>query len=90
VLNEAPSLRGKFGDDAWLDIVWSKACSIASNDAGLDLDVFPEVLPWKVEEVLSQEFCPAQGKNPASCVRADESYGNNGKQRSAVSIDAAA
>ncbi|CAG9173469.1 hypothetical protein LMG23992_02462 [Cupriavidus laharis] len=57
-LNEAPSLRGKFGDAAWLDIVWSKARSVASNETGLDLDVFPEVLPWAMDDVLSQEFLP--------------------------------
>ncbi|MFC0691597.1 DUF29 domain-containing protein [Paraburkholderia humisilvae] len=53
-----PSLRGKFGDAAWLDIVWSKACSIASNATGLDLDVFPEALPWVVVDVLPQESHP--------------------------------
>jgi Domain of unknown function DUF29 len=58
VLDEAPSLRGKFGDSAWLDIVWSKARSVASNETGLDLDVFPEVFPWVVDDVLSQEFHP--------------------------------
>jgi hypothetical protein len=35
VLNEAPSLRGKFNDAAWRDIIWSKACSLASNETGL-------------------------------------------------------
>jgi hypothetical protein len=58
VLDEAPSLRGKFSDSAWLDIVWSKARSTASNETGLDLDGFPEVLPWSVDDVLSQEFHP--------------------------------
>ncbi|MCG1041399.1 DUF29 domain-containing protein [Mycetohabitans sp. B8] len=58
VLNEAPSLRGKFNDAAWLDLVWSKARSMASNETGLDLDVFPEVLPWSIENVLSQAFLP--------------------------------
>ncbi|MEX3859405.1 hypothetical protein QF001_004360 [Paraburkholderia youngii] len=58
VLDEAPSLRGKFNDAAWLDIVWSKARSAASNETGLDLDAFPEVLPWAVDDALSQEFLP--------------------------------
>jgi Domain of unknown function DUF29 len=58
VLNEAPSLRGKFNDAAWLDIVWSKARSLASNETGLDLDVFPDMFPWSVDDVLSQEFHP--------------------------------
>ncbi|WP_338910343.1 DUF29 domain-containing protein [Mycetohabitans rhizoxinica] len=58
VLNEAPSLCGKFSDAAWLDIVWSKARSLASNETGLDLDVFPAGLLWSVDDVLSQEFYP--------------------------------
>jgi hypothetical protein len=58
VLDEAPSLRGKFSDSAWLDIVWSKARSSASDETGLDLDAFPEVLPWAADDVLSQEFHP--------------------------------
>jgi hypothetical protein len=58
VLHEAPSLRSKFNDAAWLDIVWSKARSAASNETGLDLDAFPESLPWPVDDVLSQEFHP--------------------------------
>ncbi|MGF6546750.1 DUF29 domain-containing protein [Paraburkholderia youngii] len=57
-LNEAPSLRGKFNDPAWLDIVWSKARSIVSNETGLDIDVFPEVLPWSAEDLISQGFYP--------------------------------
>lgn len=58
VLGEAPSLRGKFTDVAWIDIVWSKARSIASNETGLDLDAFPEEFPWAIDTVLSQEFYP--------------------------------
>lgn len=58
LLSEAPSLRGKFSDDAWVDIAWSKARSLASNETGLDLDAFPETLPWQVEDVLSPEFHP--------------------------------
>jgi hypothetical protein len=55
-LNEAPSLRTKFNDAAWLDIVWGKAVVIASNETGLD--IFPESCPWSMEQVLSKEFFP--------------------------------
>lgn len=58
VLNEVPSLCGKFSDTAWLDIVWSRALGIASNETGLDLDVLPELLPWDLEDVVSQDFYP--------------------------------
>ena len=32
VLAEAPSLRDKFGDHQWLDVVWSKAVLIAEDE----------------------------------------------------------
>jgi hypothetical protein len=58
-LDDAPSLRTKFQDEAWLDIVWSRAKSLASQETGLDLDIFPEECVWQVEaQVLSQVFFP--------------------------------
>lgn len=57
-LTEAPSLRTKFNDDLWLDIVWSKAKGFAGTETGLDLDVFPEACPWSIEDILSQDFYP--------------------------------
>ena len=45
VISEAPSLRTKFFDERWLDIVWSKAKSQAESETGLDIDTFPEVCP---------------------------------------------
>jgi hypothetical protein len=62
LLNEAPSLRGKFNDAAWLDIVWSKARSQAEAETGLDIDVFPESGAWSVEEILSPDFYPDTSK----------------------------
>jgi len=58
VLSEAPSLRGKFSDPAWLDIVWSKARSAASNETGLDLDAFPDTMEWAVDDAFSETFFP--------------------------------
>lgn len=59
VLNEAPSLRTKFKDERWLDIVWSKAKSQAESETGLDIDTFPEVCPWAIEtEVTNESWLP--------------------------------
>jgi hypothetical protein len=57
-LSEAPSLRGKFNDAAWFDIVWAKAALAAANETGLD--VFPDACPWSIEQILSQDFLPDQ------------------------------
>jgi hypothetical protein len=58
VLLEAPSLRTKFNDDQWFDIVWSKAKSQAENETGLDIEAFPKISTWSIEQMLSQDFYP--------------------------------
>lgn len=55
-LAEAPSLRTKFDDAAWLELVWGKAVVHASNETGLD--TFPDSCPWQISDVLSSEFHP--------------------------------
>ena len=58
VISEAPSLRTKFSDERWLDIVWSKAKSQAESETGLDIDTFPEACPWPISDVLSEGWLP--------------------------------
>ena len=58
VISEAPSLRTKFADERWLDIVWSKAKSQAESETGLDIDTFPEACPWPISDVLSEGWLP--------------------------------
>jgi hypothetical protein len=58
LLSEAPSLRGKFADAAWLALVWARARGEASRETGLDLDVFPEACPWPMDRVLDPDFFP--------------------------------
>ncbi|WP_258187459.1 DUF29 domain-containing protein [Trinickia symbiotica] len=47
VLNEAPSLRRKFNDAQWLELVWSKAVLSGENETGLEES--PETCPWTLE-----------------------------------------
>lgn len=59
VLGEAPSLRTKFNDQRWLEIVWAKAKSLAESETGLDVDTFPETCTWAIEtEVLDEGWLP--------------------------------
>ena len=58
VLSEAPSLRIKFSDERWLDLVWSKAKCQAESETGLDIDILPEVCPWPISDVLSEGWLP--------------------------------
>ncbi len=58
VLAEAPSLRSKFDDAKWLEILWAKAKTQAEAETGLDIDTFPETCPWQVSDVLSEGWLP--------------------------------
>jgi hypothetical protein len=57
-LKEAPSLRAKFADDQWIEIVWGKAKLRAETETGIDIDTFPENCPWSMELIMDDEFLP--------------------------------
>ncbi|SAL77304.1 hypothetical protein AWB71_05433 [Caballeronia peredens] len=58
VLEEAPSLRRRFDEAKWLDLVWSKARTQVEAETGIDFDTFPEVCPWPMTSVLDEGFLP--------------------------------
>jgi hypothetical protein len=57
-LKEAPSLRTKFNDISWVDLVWAKAKGKAEAETGLELATFPNICPWDMAEVLIEEWLP--------------------------------
>ncbi|MCL2660665.1 MAG: DUF29 domain-containing protein [Acidobacteriaceae bacterium] len=57
LLNEAPSLKSKLSDMAWMRVVWTHAVAQAVNETGIN--VFPEFCPWTTEQVLNTSFFPA-------------------------------
>lgn len=59
VISEAPSLRSKFDDAKWLDLVWAKAKALAESETGMDIDVFPELCAWSISDVLNENWLPA-------------------------------
>lgn len=59
LLDEAPSLKTKFTEDAWLSMVWDKSVGIAESESGLELDVFPTTCPWLMADVLQENWLPA-------------------------------
>jgi hypothetical protein len=58
LLGEAPSLRRRFDEARWLDLVWTKARNLAESETGIEFDTFPEVCPWPIEQVLKPDFLP--------------------------------
>jgi hypothetical protein len=55
-LKETPSLKVKFADSDWLDVVWAKAVAQAVSETGLD--VFPEECPWTIDQIMGVDFFP--------------------------------
>jgi len=55
-LKETPSLKVKFSDSDWLDVVWAKAVAQAVSETGLD--VFPEECPWTIDKIMGVDFFP--------------------------------
>lgn len=55
-LRKMPSLKTCLTDEEWLDLVWTKAIVVASNETGLD--AFPDTCAWNMEQVLNADFFP--------------------------------
>ncbi|HTH75147.1 MAG TPA: DUF29 domain-containing protein, partial [Trinickia sp.] len=55
-LSDAPSLKPRLEDEAFMRVVWKKALAQAVNETSLD--VFPESCPWSVEQMLDERFLP--------------------------------
>jgi hypothetical protein len=56
VLDDAPSLRLRLVDDAWMERTWNRAVGRAMTET--ELDAFPETCPWTIDQVLDANFLP--------------------------------
>ncbi len=55
-LKNTPSLKVSINNKEWLEDVWGDAVLIAINETGMDC--FPEVCPWPIENLLSEDWLP--------------------------------
>ena len=55
-LQETPSLKTRFDNLGWIEVVWLKAVAQAVSETGLD--VFPEKCQWTNEQVMRPDFFP--------------------------------
>jgi hypothetical protein len=55
-LKQVPSLKVQLSDAEWLEIAWGDAVYQASKETGLDN--FPEICPWRIEDILSDTWMP--------------------------------
>lgn len=56
VVKEAPILRGRLSDAEWMAGEWRRAVKEARQET--HQDVFPDELPWTVEQILDEDFLP--------------------------------
>ena len=57
-LKNTPSLKVSLNDTEWLEDVWGDAVSISIHETGMDS--FPEVCPWTIANILSEDWLPGQ------------------------------
>ena len=55
-LMETPSLKSRLTDPSWFDVVWAKALAQAVAETGMD--VFPDVCPWDIAQIMDPDFWP--------------------------------
>jgi Domain of unknown function DUF29 len=55
-IDQTPSLKPKLSNPDWISQVWDDAVLIAEKETGLD--VFPELCPWDLNQVLIAGWLP--------------------------------
>ncbi|HEY4713422.1 MAG TPA: DUF29 domain-containing protein [Aquirhabdus sp.] len=57
-LKKTPSLTVSLNNAEWLESAWDDSLVIAAKETGIGIDVFPEVIPWEVNDVLTDGWLP--------------------------------
>jgi len=57
-LKNTPSLKVSLNDIEWLEDAWGDAVSIAIHETSMDC--FPEVCPWTIASILSEDWLPGE------------------------------
>lgn len=58
LLDESPSVKTHFADDAWVNTVWASAVRLAAAETNLPKNTFPAEPVWTMVQVLEEEFYP--------------------------------
>jgi hypothetical protein len=57
-IERTPSLAPMLQDSDWIDDIWVDAKSLTEKKTGIDQGTLPEVCPWAMVDVLTQEWLP--------------------------------
>lgn len=58
-VQKTPSLKPSLLDEDWIADAWTDAVRDASKETGISSDRFPEDCPWTMEDVLKDDWKPA-------------------------------
>ena len=57
-IQKTPSLGPMLVDPEWIDEIWVDAKALAEKETGLDIGTYPEVCPWAMAQVLTEDWLP--------------------------------
>jgi Domain of unknown function DUF29 len=57
-IQKTPSLGPMLVDPEWIDEIWVDAKALAEKETGLDIGAFPELCPWAMAHVLTEDWLP--------------------------------
>ena len=57
-LQKTPSLSPMLTDPEWIDEMWVDATAAAEKETGIDIGAFPEICPWVMADVLTENWLP--------------------------------
>lgn len=57
-IEKTPSFGPMLMDPEWIDEIWVDAKALAEKETGLDIGAFPEVCPWAMAPVLTDDWLP--------------------------------
>ena len=57
-LKKTPSLAVSLNNAEWQESAWDDSLVIAAKETGIGIDVFPEVIPWDINDVLTDSWLP--------------------------------
>jgi len=61
-LRATPSLKTMLRDPDWAEEMWLAGVTKASDETGLGVETFPDVMPWTFDQVLDADFWPSGDK----------------------------
>lgn len=57
-IQKTPSLAPMLVDTEWIEDIWVDAKAMAEKETGIDQGTLPEVCPWSMTDVLTEDWLP--------------------------------